>query len=98
MWGLLCGKTARQLRQRINDHVYYSGNDKMLTPVSQHLDLYHRFDTSSVSFFVLAVVPKNPRGGEWDKLILQQKTLWIERLVTIYSPGLNETQSYKPFL
>lgn len=28
------GKTARQLRQRINYHVYYSVNRKMLTLVS----------------------------------------------------------------
>lgn len=92
------GKTARQLRQRINDHVYYSGNGKMLTPVSRHLDLHHRFDTSSISFTVLAVVPKNPRGGEWDRLILQKESLWIERLNAIKAPGLNESHSYKPFL
>lgn len=65
------GKVARQLRQRINDHVYSSCNGKMLTLVSRHLDLYHKFDSSSTSFFVLAVVPKNPRGGEWDKANLQ---------------------------
>lgn len=40
------GKTIRQLRQRINDHIYYSTNGKMLTPISRHLDLYHRFNTS----------------------------------------------------
>lgn len=87
------GKTARQLRQRINDHLYYSGNGKMLTPISRHLDFYHRFDTTSVSFTALAVVPKNPRGDEWGKFILQKETLWIERLNATRAPA-----PYKPFL
>lgn len=92
------GKTVRQLRQRINDHIYYSGNGKMLTPVSRHLNIYHRFDTSSIVFAVLAVVPKSPRSGEWERFILQKETLWIERLNATRAPGLNESHSYKPFL
>lgn len=92
------GKMVRQLRQRFNDHIYYSGNDKMLTLISRHLDLYHRFDTSCVSFVILTVVPKNQRGGEWHKMVLQKETIWIERLNATQSPRLNETQSYKPFL
>lgn len=39
------GKTARQFSQRIKDQVYYSANGKMLTAVSGHLDLYHKFKT-----------------------------------------------------
>lgn len=70
----------------------------MFTSVSKHLDLYHKFDTSVVSFFPLAVIPKNPQGGDWDKQILQRETLWIERLGAIHAPGINEAQSYKPFL
>lgn len=42
--------------------------------------------------------PKAPEGGRWDKFILQKETLWIERLNATRLPGLNETQSYKPFL
>lgn len=44
----------------------------MLISISRHLDLYHRFDSSVASFCVLAVIPKNSRGGEWDKIILQK--------------------------
>lgn len=70
----------------------------MLTPVSRHLDLYHKFDTSFVSFIVLVVVPKDPRGGNWDKLILQKEILLIERLDAVRAPGANEIESYRPFL
>lgn len=44
----------------------------MITPVSCHLDLYHGFDTSYVSVMVLEVIPQDPRGGNWDKKILQK--------------------------
>lgn len=92
------GKTIRQLRQRINDHVYYSANGKMLTPVSRHLDLYHKFNPTAAQFIVLDVIKPDPRGGDWDKPVLQKETLWIERLEATHSPGINEAQSYKPFL
>lgn len=65
------GKTIRQLRERLNNHIYYSSNGKMLTPVSRHLDPYHRFNTSLVTFLVLVVILQDPRGGDWDKRILQ---------------------------
>lgn len=50
-----------------------------------------------VSFFILEVVPMNPRGGNWDNHILQHETLWIEHLNALTPPGLNEANSYKPF-
>ena len=92
------GKTIRKFKARIRDHVYYSDKGKMVTSVSRHLDLYHSFSNKVVSFIALAVIPKNDRGGNWDKLVLQRETLWIERLNALYAPGLNEAQSYKPFL
>lgn len=66
----------------------------MITSVSRHLDLYHKFDTSIISFIALAVIPRDPRGGDWDT----EKKLWIERLNALQAPGLNEAQSYRPFL
>lgn len=88
---------GRLLRQRLNDHAYYSANGKMLTQMSRHLYLYYKINTSFVSFIVLAVVPKDSRGGNWDKLILQKKTLWFERLDAIRAPGFNETQTLQTF-
>lgn len=44
------------------------------------------------------VTPPYPRGGNWDKRILQHETLWIERLDAMIPPGLNEVNSYRPFI
>lgn len=71
----------------------YSSSGKIITPVSRHLDLYHGFDTSLVQFKALERVPKDPRGGDWDKRILQRETLWIEKLNVTQPPGLNEVCS-----
>ncbi|XP_040212985.1 uncharacterized protein LOC120943646 [Rana temporaria] len=92
------GKTIRNFKHRIRDHVYYSSQGKMVTSVSRHLDLYHKFNTSVASFIVLAIVPKDCRGGNWDKQVLQKETYWIERLDALRPPGINEAQSYKSFL
>lgn len=92
------GKTIRQFWQRIRNHVYYSANGKMLSPISRHLDLCHRFDTSVATFIALAVIPQDPRGGDWDRRILQHEAKWIERLNATRWPGINEVQSYKSFL
>lgn len=91
------GKTIRELRQRIGDHLYDSENGK-LTTIGRHIGLYHRFDNSVVKFLVLEVVQPNPRGGDWDRSILQREALWIERLNATTPPGLNESVSYKAFL
>lgn len=91
------GKTKRELCQRIGDHLYYSTGGKF-TAVGRHIGLHHRFKFEVAKFFVLEVIPQNPRGGNWDKLILQREILWIERLNAIVPPGLNEVISYRPFL
>lgn len=74
------GKMICPLKKRFYDHICYSQSAKMLTPVSRHLGLYHRFDTTMIQFIVLEVVPQDPCGGNWDKRILQKETYWIERL------------------
>lgn len=92
------GKTIRPLKKRIYDHIYYSQSGKMLTPVSRHLGLYHRFNTGMIQFIVLEVIPQDPWGGNWDKCILQKETYWIERLEATRPPGINKVLSYRPFL
>lgn len=42
------GKTTRNFCLKIKDHIYYSAGGKMITSISRHLDLYHRFDTSNI--------------------------------------------------
>lgn len=56
------GKTIHEFRQRIGDHLYYSGNGK-LTTVGLPIGLYHKFDLMAVRFFVLEVDHPSPRGA-----------------------------------
>lgn len=91
------GKTNRELRQWIGDHLYYSTNSK-LTTMGRHIGLYQRFKPEVIEFMVLEVVPKDPRGGDWDHLILQRETLWIKELSAIVPLSLIEVLAYKHFL
>lgn len=65
------GKTICEFGQRIRDHVYSSGSGRMTTSVVRHIGLYHRFNNSVVSFFVLEVISPNPGGGDWDNMIFR---------------------------
>lgn len=92
------GKTIRELGLRMRDHLYYSDGGKIVTPVTRHIGLHHRFDNSVMSFFVLEVVSHNPRGGDWNIAILRAETYWIEKLSALNPPGIHEVNSYRPFL
>lgn len=91
------GKTIRELRQRLGDHLYASTNGK-LTTVGRHIGIHHRFNLDYIRFTILEVIPEDPRGGNWDRQILKRESLWIERLNALTPPGINEAHSYKYFL
>lgn len=76
------GKTIHKLGLRMRDHLYYYGGGKIVTPVTRHIGLHHRFDNTVISFFVLEVIPPNPRGGDWDNAILRAETYWIEKILS----------------
>lgn len=59
------GKTIRELRQWIGNHLYYSTNRK-LTTIDCHIGLHHIFNTQVVKFLVLEVVPQD-LGDNWDR-------------------------------
>lgn len=91
------GKTIRELRQRIGDHLYCSTNGKFTT-VGRHIGLHHRFNPEVVKLVVLETIPKDVHGGDWDRKILQREAVWIEFLNANIPPGLNEGHTYKTFL
>lgn len=91
------GKTIRELRQRIGEHLYCSTSGK-LTTIGRHIGLHHRYNPLAVKFLILEVVATDPRGGDRDRVLLQQEALWIERLNALIPPGLNEVNSFKSFV
>lgn len=52
----------------------------------------------NVKFTVLDRVHIPPRGGDWNKTLLQRKMCWIRYLKATTPPGLNEVESFRPFL
>lgn len=62
------GKTIRKLKQKLNDHIYYLANNSNLC--QQTFRSLSQISSSMISFLVLEVVPKDPRGRNWDKRIL----------------------------
>lgn len=74
--------------QRIRDHIYYSGNGKVITPVTRRIGLHQKFENTSASF-VLEIISAYLKGGDWDNHILRSKTLWIEKLSATISPGIS---------
>lgn len=56
------GKTIRELRQFIGDHLYCSTNGK-LTTIGHHVGLYHRFNPLEATFLALKVIPLDPRSS-----------------------------------
>lgn len=88
------GKTKRELRMRIGEHIR---SDDPQYPISRHTNTHGR-DPDSVKFIVLDRVHPGPRGGDWDRQILQLESRWIYKLQATVPPGLNEYNNYKCFL
>lgn len=70
----------------------------MFTPVSRHLDLYYLYLYCLSHSWSLRLFSRIPAVETGTDKYYKKKTLWIERLNATYPPGINEVQSYKPFL
>lgn len=65
------GKTKRELRVRMSKHIRSIRIGDQLYPVSHNTSRHNGYDLSIVKFIVLDRVHPDPRGGDWDKRILQ---------------------------
>lgn len=91
------GKTRRQLRHTLQDHLYDIQEGRIYKLVPRHLGLFHKYDPNAVSCRVLEHVPEPLRSGDWDNLILHRESRWIHTLNAMVVPGLNDAVSFKPF-
>lgn len=60
--------------------------------------LVHGDVTPKVRFLALDHIYVNPRGGDFNKLLLQSELRWIFHLKATTAPGLNEAFNFKPYL
>ncbi|KAM4038417.1 uncharacterized protein ACNLHF_016739 [Anomaloglossus baeobatrachus] len=91
------GKTKRELRKRIGEHLGDIRNERD-TSISRHIRQVHGGDLNSISFKIIEVVPEPIRKGNWNKILLQRESRWIYRFDCVHPKGLNEQLTFGCFL
>ncbi|OCT94668.1 hypothetical protein XELAEV_18012353mg [Xenopus laevis] len=95
------GKTKREIRVRIGEHKRAIDNcdlekQKYVAPVSKHFK-EQGHNSKQLRWMVLQIVDTPSRGGNYNRLLLQKETMWIDKLNTVSPMGLNEVQNYACF-
>lgn len=91
------GKTSRCLRIRITEHKSSIKRKDIHSPLAIHCTQKGHM-MHSLRFWAIEKVDRNPRGGDYEKLLLQRETMWIHRLNCIAPFGLNEQLDFSCFL
>lgn len=91
------GKTIRELRQRIGEHVS-DINKSQDTPIARHVVECHSGNAAFIKFQGIDGVKRSLAGGDVDRILLQKEAQWIFRLGTIKPNGLNNAISYVSFI
>ncbi|XP_041430368.1 uncharacterized protein LOC121397558 [Xenopus laevis] len=107
---LYCGKTVRQLKERVSMHrasiraaldtnriIDPSKQDIAQQPVAKH---WREAKHSPAQFKCMPIdhVPKPPRGGDIEKLLLKREAFWIFELDCVAPKGLNGQLQLNCFL
>ncbi|OCT56601.1 hypothetical protein XELAEV_18004634mg [Xenopus laevis] len=91
------GKTLREFRRRIQEHVG-DVKHKRNTSVAVHINEYHNGNTSAMKFMVVEQLNQTSRVGEVNKKLLQTEARWIYAMNSRSPVGLNEGFTFSPFL
>uniref|UniRef100_A0A1B8Y3M1 GIY-YIG domain-containing protein n=1 Tax=Xenopus tropicalis TaxID=8364 RepID=A0A1B8Y3M1_XENTR len=91
------GKTFRELRKRILEHVGTIVHKKD-TPLARHMRDFHSSNPLEIYFFGIEKVKLSERKGNIDNILLKKECQWIFRLKTRSPMGLNEGFTFTPFI
>ena len=92
------GKTKLPFFKRASRHLHAMRSANPDLPLGRHILSQHNGLFSGVKFLILDRIHPSPRGGDWNKILLQHETRWIAELEANLPPGLNEQISFRPFL
>ncbi|XP_041439924.1 uncharacterized protein LOC121400598 [Xenopus laevis] len=105
-----CGKTCRQLKERISMHRSSiraaldpkpKGDSKKQDiskqPVAQHW-LNAKHSIAAFKCMPIDSIPTPPRGGDVDRLLLQREAFWTYELDSVAPRGLNTYLQFNSFL
>ncbi|OCT97713.1 hypothetical protein XELAEV_18009942mg [Xenopus laevis] len=92
------GRTNRNLKTRIGEHMNNIKKGLMTHSVSAHFKTYHNSDASLLQFTGIVSEKTHWRGGDIINIISREETLWIHKLKTLTPQGLNIDIDLKCFL
>ncbi|XP_075450940.1 uncharacterized protein LOC142492137 [Ascaphus truei] len=84
------GRTKRYLRIRILEHARNIKLGLEHHSVSRHFKNKHNCDSSLLKYIGIQIVNIGRRGGDRDKMLSKQESLWIYKMQTLSPLGLNE--------
>ncbi|OCT64993.1 hypothetical protein XELAEV_18041234mg [Xenopus laevis] len=91
------GKTKREFRRRILEHVGDVKNNRNTT-VATHINEIHSGNTGVMKFFGVEHFKPTSRVGDIDRKLLECEAKWIYWLNSKAPSGLNEGFTFSPFL
>ena len=83
------GRTTRELKVRINEHVANILKGFPNHSVSRHFEACHNKDPRLLTFYGIDRVISHWRGTDLKKTVSQNETKWLHRLRTMQPLGLN---------
>lgn len=92
------GKTNRELRKCIREHVNNIKKGKENHRVSKHFKEQHKINPTGLTYWGIEVVKNQWRGGDLVKKTLQNESKWIYKLETYTPKGLNIDIHLRAFL
>lgn len=92
------GKTKRQLRVRVGEHVQSILNKDDDRPLSLHFLEKHDGDPSGLKCKGIYKLNLPPRRGDFDKMLYQKEKMWIFMLKSMQPGGLNNECNLSVFL
>lgn len=92
------GKTINEFWKRIYQHLGTIRKRDPEVPIGRHMAKVHPVSIPNIYFLALDLVHFSPRGGDFNKRLLQCELRWIYNLRTNFPPGLNGAFNFRPFL
>lgn len=83
------GRTTRQLKVRINEHLTNIKKGYPNHSVSRHFKLYHDSDPSLCTFYGIDKISRDWRGTHMKRAISRNETYWLYKLRTMQPHGMN---------
>lgn len=94
---LYVGKTKLKFHLRASRHITSMKKANPDLPLGRHVANKHHGIFPGIDFLILDRIHPSPRGGDWNKVLLQRETRWIADLGAASPPDLLSSSAIDPF-